>query len=338
MTSAIKVGIAGFGTAGEYFHGRFVAADPAYDLIGVVTHREERAARARALSPHAEAVPDIDALLALDPDLVIVASPPNAHRDNVIRALEAGCAVVVDKPVAPSRADVEAMIAADTMGRLTVYQNRRYDRDFRTLQRLVHEGKVGRPHTFESRFEWWKPDVDNWKAATSAADGGGTLLDLGPHLIDQAVQLLGRVTAVDYASLRTLRPGGQSEDDVFICLSHESGAQSRLTMSALVGLEGPRLRLSGDAGTLTIDGKDEQEAKLRGQDASPSDPGFDVDSRQFSFAAGGQASRVPLDHGSYADFYAALARSLRDGSPVPVDPRDSLEVMRIIEEVRRAAS
>lgn len=335
----IRVGIAGFGTAGEFFHGRFIAADPTFELVAVVTGNPERAARAGRLAPGVRAVPDIDALLAVGVDLVVVASPPGTHRDNVIRALRAGAAVVVDKPVAPSVAQVEEMIAVATQtgSPLTVYQNRRYDRDFRTIRRLLAAGAIGAPHSFESRFEWWKPDVHNWKAQTSPADGGGTLLDLGPHLVDQAVQLLGPVASIDHARLRILRSGGLSEDDVFACMTHRSGAVTRLSMGALVGLEGPRLRLSGDAGTLSIDGKDQQEDLLRAHDASPGDPGFDVDSRPLLFGAGGPVRQLPLDTGSYGDFYAAVGRSLRAGTPMPVDPRDSVEVMRLLEEIRRVA-
>lgn len=333
----ITVGIIGFGTAGEYFHGSFLAADPSYQIVGVVTTDESRAERVRRLAPAAQVVPDVDALLGMSPELVVVASPPKAHENNVIRALHAGSAVVVDKPVAPTLEAVEAMIgAAEESGApLTVFQNRRWDRDFRTLRRLLDEGKVGVPHTFESRFEWWKPDIANWKAELTPADGGGSLLDLGPHLVDQAIQLLGPVHSLDYASLRTLRPGGRSEDDVFICMTHRAGAVSRLSMGALVGLEGPRLRLSGSAGSLAIEGKDEQEAALRTGGASPRDQGFDTDSRSLRFGSGGAVEQVPLDRGSYADFYAAVARALREGAAMPVDPRDSLEVMRVLQEARR---
>lgn len=335
----IRVGIVGFGTAGEYFHGYFLAADPAYEIVGVVTGNPQRTERVRALAPGAKVVPDLERLLALSPDLVVVASPPKAHQDNVIRALRAGSAVVVDKPVAPSAEAVEAMIAVsrETGSALTVYQNRRWDRDFRTLRRLLGEGKVGTPHTFESRFEWFRPDVSNWKGQTTPEDGGGSLLDLGPHLVDQAILLLGPVRSVDYASLRILRRGGRSDDDAFVCLTHASGAVSRLSMGSFVGLEGPRLRLSGSEGTLAIDGKDQLEAALRYGGARPSDDGIDVDTRHMRFAAGGDVEELTLDRGSYAEFYAAVARSLRDGSPMPVDPADSLEVMRILEEVRRVA-
>lgn len=333
----IRVGIIGFGVAGEFFHGAFLADDPGYEIVGIVTRSQERAARADSLGP---VVQTVDELLALAPDLVVVASPPTVHREHALAALAAGADVVVDKPFAPNVDDARAIIeAAKSHGRLlTVFQNRRFDRDFVTLKRLAVEGVVGDVHTFESRFEWWKPEVDeSWKSTTSADDGGGILLDLGPHLVDQAIELLGPVTKVRSATVRQLRDGATADDDAFIELEHASGAVSRLTMSALVGSMGQRFRLAGSRGILTIDGLDEQENSLRTGGARPSDPGFRSDSRRLQFSAGEQEDDLGLDEGSYADFYGALATAIRYGADVPLSPDDALAVLRILETVRERA-
>jgi predicted dehydrogenase len=247
---------------------------------------------------------------------------------------------VVDKPFAPTVADANRIVqAAATHGRpLAVYQNRRWDRDFRTIQRLLAEGALGIPHTFESRFEWWKPELgQTWKSTTTVDAGGGVLLDLGPHLVDQAVQLLGPVRDVAYARLRTLRDGGAADDDAFIELEHASGAVSRLSMGSLVGAMGPRFRLSGSKGTVSVEGLDQQEHALRALNAMPSDPGFDRDTRVAHFGAGADRATIALEPGSYQDFYDDLAAAIRDGKPVPVDPQDAVRTMEILEGARRLA-
>lgn len=337
MGTLIRVGIIGFGVAGEFFHGAFLAADPNYEIVGVVTRDTERVARVRDIG--ARPVASLEELLELSPDLVVVASPPKVHAEHAIAALQHGCHVVVDKPFAPSVLEAESICrAAERAGRsVTVYQNRRFDRDFVTVRRLLTEGLVGEPHTFESRFEWWKPQVDeSWKSATSVEEGGGLLLDLGPHLVDQAITLFGPVARVRHADLRTLRAGAVAEDDVFIELEHDRGVLSRLTMSSLAASMGDRFRLSGDDGCLVVRGLDEQEHALRSTGASPSDPGFRRDSR--SVTVGPSEQQIPLDEGSYGDFYRQLAAHLREGATPPVDIAEALEVMRVLEAVRAAAS
>jgi len=337
----IRTAVIGFGIAGEYFHARFIIGNPAFELVGVMTSSPERAVRARALAAGVEIVTSVDEVLRLRPDLVVVASPPALHCEHAGTALDAGAAVVIDKPFAPTAGEAEniADMAEEVGLPLTVFQNRRWDRDFATIQRLLREGQVGSPHSFESRFEWWKPDLgEEWKSKTSVAGGGGILLDLGPHLVDQAVQLLGPVTEVPYARLRTVRAGGCADDDAFVELLHESGAVSRLFMGELVGAMGPRFRLSGDGGTLTIDGLDEQEERLRQQDAMPTDRDFDIDSRSVEFAAGPSTRAIALDHGSYASFYEMLVEAIHGEGPVPVAPSDAIITMRLLDEVRRVAS
>lgn len=334
----IRVAVSGFGVAGEFFHGAFLASDPAFEIVGISTSDPDRAARAGRLGP---VVTDFESLLATSPELVIVATPPKVHREQAVAALEAGCHVVVDKPFAPSVEDAEAIVAAANKARksLTVFQNRRFDRDVTTLRRLLGEGAIGTPHTFESRFEWWKPTVDgSWKSQTTVADGGGLLLDLGPHLIDQALQLFGPVRTVRGASLRSLREGARAEDDVFIVLDHDSGVQSRLTMSSLAASMGDRFRLHGDSGAMVVRGLDEQEAALRQRGARPDNPGFRSDSRTLALFSGSDSSEVPLDEGSYADFYAEVAAAVSGEGEVPVDPEDAVEVMKVLAAVREVAT
>ncbi|MGO4298610.1 Gfo/Idh/MocA family protein [Leifsonia sp. RAF41] len=326
-----RVGLIGYGVAGQVFHAPFLAADPSFELSAVVTSQTERLAGDH---PDAVAVADVDALLAHPGlDLVIVASPTPLHVAHATAAVDAGLAVVVDKPFAPDAASGRALIErAEAAGvPFTVFQNRRWDGDFLTLRRLVEEGALGDVRRFESRFEWWKPSVDeSWKSTTTAGDGGGILFDLGAHLIDQALLLFGPAE-VAHAEVRNRR-GGEADDDVFVVLEHESGTTSHLWMSAVAPIAGPRFRVLGGQAGFTSWGLDPQEGQLAGG-MRPGDPRLGRANAAARLGTDAHPDEVPLASGDYADFYRRLAASLRDGAPLPVDPRESLAALELIDTI-----
>lgn len=343
----IRTGIIGFGLAGRVFHAPFIATNPAFALTAIATSDASRTAQAKAAHPGAE-IMSTDALLARaavgDLDLVIVASPPHAHREQAITALDAGAAVVIDKPFVPSVADAEAIIAAaDAAQRpFTVFQNRRFDGDFRTVTRLVESGALGAVHRFESTFErFGAPKRDQWQGQISPAQGGGILFDLGSHLIDQALMLFGPAT-LEVAELRSVREGLGSEDDAFLSLRHDSGVRSHLTMSRVAAQSGPRFRVLGDDSGYSVYGLDGQEPDLKvgrwpGSEGYGETPTAEwgllgVDNGEHPLTP------VPTEVGGYPDFYAQVAASILDGAPVPVDARHALETVRIIEQAHARAS
>ncbi len=334
----LRAGIIGFGLAGRVFHAPFLATNPAFAIAAIATSDADRAAQASAAHPVAQ-IMSTDALLAHagDLDLIVLASPPHVHREQAVAALEAGAAVVIDKPFAPSVADAEAIIAAADAARrpLTVFQNRRWDGDFRTVARLVESGALGTVHRFESTFErFGAPKRDQWQGQISPAQGGGILFDLGSHLIDQALTLFGPAT-LEVAELRAVREGLGSEDDAFLSLRHDSGVRSHLTMSRVAAQSGPRFRVLGDASGYSVYGLDGQEPDLKvgrwpGSEGYGETPKADwgllgVDNGEQPLVP------VPTEAGGYPDFYAQVAASIRDGAPVPVDARHALETVRIIE-------
>lgn len=336
----LRVGIVGYGLAGRVFHAPLVAADDSYDLVAVVTRDSDRADQARTSHPGVEIVPRAGDLDALGLDLVVVATPNATHADVAADALRAGSAVVVDKPVATTASSARQLIElAESLGRtLTVYQNRRWDGDYLTASRLVRDGALGEVHTFESRFEPWKTaNRAGWKSEATAAEGGGILFDLGPHLVDQALHLFGPVADV-HAEIARRRPSGAADDDVFVSLRHESGVRSRLWMSHVAAQPAPRLRLLGTAGAYVVDGLDPQEAQLA-SGTSPRDPGYGrvPDERHGLVGIGTEARPEPTDRGRYPLFYEQLARALHGAGPVPVDPRDALAALEVIEAARESA-
>jgi predicted dehydrogenase len=334
----IRAAVVGFGSGGAIFHAPFLAADEAYSLAAVVTSDPDRAARAAHTYPGARVVPTPEELFerAGELDLVVIASPPSSHVALARQALDAGLAVVVDKPLCVTAAEGEALVEhAERLGRpLTVFHNRRWDGDFRTLRDLLATGALGQIRRFESRFEWWKPEETKaWKAGAPPARGGGILYDLGPHLVDQAVQLFGPVTDV-YAELARYRPGEGGDDDAFVSLEHASGTRSHLRMNGLAAQVGPRFSVLGSTGAYTKWGLDPQEAALKAG-ARPGDPGFGVEpgTAWGQIGIDGELRPVPTRPGDYGGFYRALAAALTSGGPLPVDPRDAVSVIALLERI-----
>ncbi|MFG6279738.1 Gfo/Idh/MocA family oxidoreductase [Microbacterium sp. 5K110] len=341
-STPLRTAVIGFGVSGRVFHAPFLEADPAYRLDLIVTANPDRRAEAETRHPSARVVSDVAEVWAAasELDLVVIGSPSGTHADLAAQALDAGLDVVVDKPFAVTSAEGRALIArAERLGRtVTVFQNRRWDGDFRTLRALVDGGELGEVRRFESRFEWWKPEPPaSWKTEARASEGGGILYDLGTHLIDQAVQLFGAVDDV-YAEVHRRRAATAADDDVFLALQHASGTTSHLWMSAVAPLQGPRFHVLGDRAGYTSWGLDPQEPALI-EGALPGDPGFGevAEDRWGVLGAGADTRRHPTQRGDYGGFYRALALHLRDGGPLPVDPHDAVGVLEIIERVHAAS-
>jgi scyllo-inositol 2-dehydrogenase (NADP+) len=340
MPAPLRVALIGYGLAGSAFHAPFIATTPGLRLAAIVTRDDERWARALRDHPGVSLFESAGQIWSSpdDFDLVVVAAPNSAHVPLARAALAAGLPVVVDKPLAGSAAEGRTLVdAARERGlMLTVFQNRRWDGDFLTVRRLLAENTLGHVLRFESRFERWRPEVGTgWRE--KADDAGGLLLDLGSHLADQAVQLFGPVQAV-YAELEIRRQGAEVDDDDFVALEHAEGVRSHLWMSAVAAQGGARFRLLGDRAAYTKHGLDVQEDALRAG-RSPNEPGWGEEPRDRwgRLGAGEELQEVPTEPGSYGDFYAAVAASLRDGAPPPVDPAEAVEVLEVLEAARRSS-
>ncbi|MEV4555441.1 Gfo/Idh/MocA family oxidoreductase [Kitasatospora sp. NPDC049285] len=338
----LRVGLVGFGLAGAAFHAPLIATTPGLRLHSVVTASADRREQLRREHPQARALDSVDQLLAeaAELDLVVVASPNRTHLPVARAALEAGLPVVVDKPVAATAAEAAALadFAAERGLLLTVFQNRRWDADFRTVRALLAEDALGEVHRFESRFERWRPEVgDGWRESADPADAGGILYDLGSHLVDQALTLFGPVREV-YAEVDARRPGAAVDDDAFLALTHASGTRSHLWMSALAGQLGPRLRVLGSRSAYTVHGLDPQEAALRSGGRPGPGWGEVPESARGLLGADDAAAPHPSLPGDYPAFYAAVARALHDGGPAPVDPYDAVAALTVLEAARRSAT
>ena len=346
--SPIRAAVLGYGLAGSVFHAPLIASVAGMEVAVIVTANPERQARARRDYPSARVLPSADALFA-DPtavDLVVVATPNDSHLALGMAAIQAGLPVVIDKPFTATSADARQLIDAAAAANvpLTVFQNRRWDSDFRTLQALLTSGALGDIVRFESRYERYRPTVnaDAWREHAAPQEAGGLLFDLGAHLIDQALVLLGEPVSV-YAESDARRPGAQVDDDTFVALRFANGSVAHLWMSVLVRYLAPRYRVIGSRGLYEKYGLDTQEDLLR-TGGRPDDEGWArepesiwgrlyTDIGEVSVAA--VAKSLP---GSYETFYQMVRDAIRAGGPLPVDPHDALKTIRVIEAARASAT
>ena len=331
-----EVGLIGFGLGGATFHAPFIAATAGLRLAAVMTNDPARRHAAEQAYPHTRVVGDVEALLALEPRIEVIAiSTPNATHYPLARAaLEAGRHVVVDKPFAATSAQARALgELASRAGLLAMpFQNRRWDGDFLTLQALLRDGALGTVFRFESRFDRWRAEPKpGWCRPDAAASAEDILHDIATHLVDQALLLFGPVAGV-YAELTRRQPEVVTCDDAFVALAHASGTSSHLYMSARAGLPGPRLSVFGSRAAYVKHGLDVQEDALRGG-MRPDDAryGNEPPERWGTLAGPGLAERVPTVRGAYPAFYRGVARAVRDGAPPPVAVADAVAGLEIVE-------
>jgi predicted dehydrogenase len=269
---------------------------------------------------------------------VVIATPNHLHAAQACSALEHGKHVVVDKPLTETLAEAQALAElAEGHGRLlSVFQNRRWDADFLTLQRLLAEGAVGRPVLLESRFDRDRPrPTDRWRERPSA--GAGFWFDLGAHLVDQALVLFGEPEAL-YADIAAMREGGQVDDDFIVILSYPR-LRVVLRSTSLAAAETPRFSLIGEAGVYRKFGLDTQEARLRGSER-PGDPGWGADPRPGVLTRGEPRVETAVEQtpGDYRRYYEAVRDALLGVGDNPVSPAHACKVMAILELARVSAA
>ncbi|MEI5523663.1 Gfo/Idh/MocA family oxidoreductase [Streptomyces brasiliscabiei] len=344
----LRVALVGYGLAGSVFHAPLIAATEGLTLDTVVTSNPERRAQARAEFPEVRFAATADELWtrADELDLVVIASPNKTHVPVATAALEAGLAVVVDKPVAGTAAEARELAAlADSRGLLlSVFQNRRWDNDFLTLRKLLADGELGEVRRFESRFERWRPQLKGgWRESGDPAEIGGLLYDLGSHVVDQALTLFGPAALV-YAEADLRRPGAETDDDTFIAVTHANGVRSHFHASAVTPQLGPRFRVLGSEAGYVKYGLDPQEAALRdGVRPAPGTAwGEEPEDLWGRVGAGdspptGGGTPVPTLPGDYPAYYAAVAAALHGTGENPVTAYEAAAALDVLEAARKSA-
>jgi predicted dehydrogenase len=334
MQTSLRVGLIGYGYASKTFHAPLIAGVPGLQLAAVSSRDPAKVhADWPALPVHAD---PLELIARPDIDLVVVPTPNDTHEALARAALRAGKHVVVDKPFTVTLAQAQALtqLAGAQRRVLSVFHNRRWDGDFLTLQQLLRSGTLGRIVHLASHFDRYRPDVRaRWRE--TPGPGSGLWFDLGPHLLDQALQLFGWPQGIQL-DRATLRDGALTDDWFHAQLRYE-GLRVTLHASTLAAAAGPRFAVHGTRGSWVKQGLDTQEGALKAgaRPAWPPHPGWGADPGPAVLTVPqGEAlvsTTTTLAPGRYGDYYAALREAIVSGAPNPVPAEQALQVMALIE-------
>jgi scyllo-inositol 2-dehydrogenase (NADP+) len=340
-TDAIRVGVVGFGLGGRVFHAPLIASVEGLELAAVMERSTNKAAERY---PGITTYRSVEAMLADESlGLFVVTTPNSTHYEIARQILAAGRSVVVDKPLCATAAQAaELMKLAATKNALLIpYHNRRWDGDFKTVRKLVEDAALGRLVSFESYMDRWRPEMPKdrlWKESAEA--GGGKLLDLGPHLADQALTLFGKPETVS-ADVRRERDG-EGANDAFTIRLRYPGLMVTLGANSLSLPAGPRFHLRGTKGNYWKSGVDPQEAAL-GKITRITDPQWGAETPAewgtlHIGVDGGTVSRpVETMRGDYRLYYAGVRDALLGKAPAPVATMDAWRVLRLLEWAAESA-
>jgi predicted dehydrogenase len=337
----INVGLIGYGFAGQVFHAPLLRTTPGLAIAAVASRNPDKVrADLGDVTVHAD-----PAALIKDPAvrLVVLASPNPTHFPLAQAALEAGKHVVVDKPFTDDAVQAGALVrlAEDKGLLLSVYHNRRWDSTTRTALRLLAEGTLGPVRHAAMHFDRFRPQPQaRWKEELDA--GGGIWMDLGPHLLDEAVLYFGEPLAIE-ADLPTLRPGSRCEDQFQARLRYADGLRVDLGASMVAAVARPRVALHGLAGSWVKQSLDPQEADLiagRRPTGAAAAWGVDTEAGTLAVLRDGKlaTSSLPTENGAYPSYYAGIRDALTGKGANPVPARQALTVMRLLDAGRLSAA
>lgn len=332
--SPIEVAIVGYGLAGRTFHAPVIARTAGYRVRSIVTTQSH--------TPPAGAhiVRDVASVLT-DPavELVVIATPNTTHASLAKSALAAGKNVVIDKPFATTLAEAEevAELARTSGLTLAVFHNRRWDADFLTLREVRDSGRLGDVVELHSHLDRYRPEVPvRWRE--EPAPGAGLWFDLGPHLVDQALQLFGRPRQI-VADIANLRHGARVDDYFSVNLRYD-GCRVHLHGTALAAAHAQRFIVHGTRASWVKHGIDQQESQLKAG-CMPGDRGWGEDPSpgELVEVIDGHVHRTPTPGraGDFREFYAGLHATLRRGAALEVTVEEALDVMWVLEEAAKQA-
>ncbi len=330
----IKTAILSFGMSGRVFHAPFIHLHPGFELCGVW---ERTKSESLALYPNIRIYRSIDEILADDSiELVVVNTPTATHFDFAKKVLEAGKHAIVEKAFTTTveEAFILKKLAEEKKMMLSVFQNRRWDSDFKTVKKVIHEELLGEIMETEIHFDRFKDELSPKAHKETPAPGAGILNDLSPHLIDQALHLYGMPQSV-FADIRITRPGSKV-DDYFEILLYYPAMRVRLKAGYQVREAFPSYVVHGRKGSFLKSRGDVQEVKLLANEKpNLTDWGTEPESEQglLHTEKNGRVIRekIPTLQGNYYDYYDGIFQSIRNHQPVHVSAEDGIHVMQIIE-------
>lgn len=335
----IRTAILSFGISGRVFHAPFIHLHPGFELYGVW---ERTKSESVSFYPGIKIFRTLEELLADGSiELVIVNTPTATHFDYTKKVLEAGKHAVVEKAFTTTVEEaIQLKELADSSGKIvSVFQNRRWDSDFKTVKKIVQEGWLGEIMEAEFHFDRYKEELSPKTHKEIPSPGAGLLNDLGPHLIDQALHLFGLPQSV-FADLRITRKKSQV-DDYFEILLYYPSLRVRLKAGYQVREPFPAYVVHGRKGSFLKSRGDVQESHLLANELpNLTDWGTEAETEQglLHTEKDGRLLRekVPTLQGNYYAYYEGIYQSIRNHAPIQVTTQDGINVMKVINTCFRS--
>ena len=334
----MRIGVVGYGTGGQHFHTPFIAAARGCTLAGIVARAPDTVARARADWPATPIFTSLTEMIVAGVcDAVTITTPPQPRRSLVLEAIAAGLQVIADKPFAPDAAGgMELDKAANAKGVvLGVYQNRRFDADLQTLRKVITVGGLGRVCWIESRMD------QDGAHTLEPGPTGGLLRDVGSHVVDQMIYLLGPVAVVDAQMDFAALPEGLTDASFTITLRHESGAHSHMSASKLNHIDARELRAYGDLGAYVFSTTDVQAQDIFAGKRPADDMaawGYEPETNWGTLHTESGATPIPFEQGRYHDYYEAFETAVRTGTRPPVTAEEGARTLAVLDAARQSAA
>lgn len=330
----INTALCSFGMSGWVFHAPFISTNPHFNFFAVWERTKNLA---QEKYPGLTTYRTLEAMLDDDSvELVIVNTPNYTHYEYAKKSLEAGKHVIVEKPFTVNIEQGKELIAIAKKQnkRLSVYQNRRYDSDYKTIRRVLAENWLGDLVEVEMHFDRFKEELSPKLHKEIPGPGAGSLFDLGAHLIDQALQLFGMPKKI-FADIRMVRPLSKVDDYWELLLYYEN-LRVRLKSSYVVREALPGYILHGLKGSFIKPKTNIQEDTLKsGISPGKSDWGKEPESERglLHTEINGRIVReyIQSEQGNYGEYYEAVYESIRNDRPLPVTAEQGVNVIRIIE-------
>jgi len=336
----IKTGICSYGMSGKLFHAPFIQAHPGFTLSAIVERNKEES---RERYPGSKLYRSVEEMCAdKNLQLIIVNTPTHLHYEQVKMALLAGKHVLVEKPFTVNVKDAEELteLAKKQGVHLTIYQNRRYDGDYRAVKKVVEEKLLGELREVEIRYDRYRPKASGKPHKEGELPGAGIIFDLSPHLVDQALQLFGWPKAL-FADVWKMRDDVQAKD-YFEMLFYYDKMRVRLKATCIARETIPAYALHGMKGSFFQERSDMQEQQLLAGEipslttwaAAPSEP----DGLLHTEIAGEMVRKQQTSSpGNYMGLFDDLHKFLTGKGPNPVPPEDGIKTIRIIEAALQSA-
>jgi predicted dehydrogenase len=331
----VRVGLIGFGMAGQAFHAPVINGVPGMELACIL---ERHGSNAKEKYPDVRVARTLDEFLAdKEIQLCVIATPNDSHYEYARACLLAGRDVVVDKPFAPTLRESEELVrlAAERGRLITVYQDRRWDGDFHTIKKLVQSGRLGKIVEYECRYDRFRlePKANAWRER-AGQPAAGVLFDLGPHVVDQALVLFGEPKSIT-ASAFCQRETSQVDDAFDVCMEYD-GLRTMGRARIIAFAPGPHFLIHGTRGSFVKYGMDPQEARLRGENYPKgkdwgADWGLESEELWGTLSLVGEPSvKVKTERGDYRGFYANVRDAIEKKAALDVTPEQALRTMRAV--------